>query len=267
MSAQGVSSFTHLTEAALKQCIQDKLPQYTSIVPDKLAELDDFRYNLQPSKKDGSPTLTKTELLSLVEWKLHHGTFRPALKNLVASNSEDTVADIIQEAFTLIPSGAPKENDVKYSLAVLTKLRGIGPATASLVLSVLRPDEIPFFSDELFRWAMWEDGSGKGWDRGIKYSVKEYFELFNRVAGVRETTDAEVRAVELEKVAYVLGKSAGGKRITKREKSETKPESKASTKRVAEDESQANPEKKAKVTAGTETRSTRSSARNRARQE
>jgi hypothetical protein len=190
--------------------------------------------------------------VSLVDWKLSHGTFRPSLKNLVASNSEDTVADTTREAFSLIPDGTPEEKDVKASLAVLTKLRGIGPATASLMLSVLRPDEIPFFSDELYRWAMWEDGKGKGWDRGIKYSVKEYLELFGRVKEVRERSGSEVKAVELEKVAYVLARSTGGK---------------AGTKRAAKDEDDGEAKdgkRETKKTKATEprSRSTRSSTRN-----
>ncbi|KJX92777.1 hypothetical protein TI39_contig5825g00003 [Zymoseptoria brevis] len=247
------SSFPALSAAALKTCIETNLPLYSSIVPAKLTKLDDTRYNLQPSTKDdtstSAPALSKKDLITLVEWKLSHGTFRPALKNLVASNPDNITTDTIREAYALIPDGTIAESDVKASLTVLTKLRGIGPATASLVLSVLRRDEIPFFSDELFRWSMWEQGKGKGWDRPIKYSVKEYLELFRLVAEAREKADGEVKAVELEKVAYVLSTSGGGK---------------AGNKRAAMDEGsdEAKPEvhekKKVKVVTKPERRSTRS---------
>ncbi|SMY29244.1 unnamed protein product [Zymoseptoria tritici ST99CH_1A5] len=254
-----VSSFPALSTTALKTCIETNLPLYSSIVPAKLTKLDEFRYNLRPRKNDSTsssaPTLSKDDLISLVEWKLSHGTFRPALKNLVASNSDDITTDTIREAYALIPDGTIAESDVKASLTVLTRLRGIGPATASLALSVLRPDEIPFFSDELFRWSMWEQGKGKGWDRPIKYSVKEYLELFRLIAEARENADGEVKAVELEKVAYVLGKSNGGKAGTKRaamdeESDEVKPE-------VRE-------KKKVKVVTKPEKRSTRSSTKTKA---
>ena len=67
------------------------------------------------------------------------------------------------------------------ALTTLTKLKGIGPATASLLLSTSDPENVPFFSDELFRWAFWEDKPGCRWDRKISYSAKEYRELVAKV--------------------------------------------------------------------------------------
>jgi hypothetical protein len=83
-------------------------------------------------------------------------------------------------------------------------LKGIGPATAALLLSTNNPEELPFFSDELFRWAFWDDVSGSRWDRKIKYSLKEYRDLVVRVDGLRERIGKG--ALDIEKVAYVLGK-------------------------------------------------------------
>ena len=97
-------------------------------------------------------------------------------------------------------------------------LKGVGPATASLLLSVLRPAEIPFFSDELFRWSVWDDetGSGKdgkGWQRKIKYNVKEYEMMLDRVSKLRQRLrrgfgrrDSLAMAIDVERVAWVLGK-------------------------------------------------------------
>lgn len=93
------------------------------------------------------------------------------------------------------------------ALKTLTSLRGIGPATASLLLSVYDPDNAPFFSDELFRWTFFEAVRGNGWDRRIKYSAREYAELCGRVAQLRARLG--VRAVEAEKVAFVLGNAGG----------------------------------------------------------
>jgi hypothetical protein len=72
------------------------------------------------------------------------------------------------------------------------------------LLSTSDPEKTPFFSDELFRWAFWENKSGAGWDRKIKYTVKEYSELKERVDALRERIGKG--AIEAEKVAYVLGK-------------------------------------------------------------
>lgn len=102
----------------------------------------------------------------------------------------------------------PREGKGTLASAVqlLTSLRGIGPATASLLLSVHNPDGVPFFSDELFRWVMWDekDGGADKWKRKIKYNLKEYEELVKKVADL--VGRLGVRAVDCEKVAWVLGK-------------------------------------------------------------
>jgi hypothetical protein len=96
---------------------------------------------------------------------------------------------------------------VLAALKKLTELKGIGPATASLLLSVGKPDEVPFFSDELFRWCVWdEEGSPGGWQRKIKYNVKEYEQLVEGVRALRERLGGKVIAVDVEKVAWVLGR-------------------------------------------------------------
>ena len=118
--------------------------------------------------------------------------------------------------------------DVAAALAHLISLKGIGPATASLILSVAAPDEVPFFSDEVFRWVMWGEkyattgAAGKvgtvkttaaaavvpagprGWKRPIGYNAKEYGEVVERVGEVVRRLG--VRAVECERVAWVLGR-------------------------------------------------------------
>ena len=91
------------------------------------------------------------------------------------------------------------------ALKVLTELKGIGPATASLLLSVMRPETVPFFSDELFRWCCWDEpGSPGGWGRKIKYNMKEYEQLLGHIKALVKRLG--VRAVDVEKVAWVLGR-------------------------------------------------------------
>lgn len=122
------------------------------------------------------------------------------------SNDEDMIKETTSSAFALLPS-SPASKDVLAAFKVLNKLKGVGPATASLLLSVANPESVPFFSDELFRWYMWDEpGSPEGWKRGIKYSVKEYEALFARVEELRKRLN--IRAVDAEKVAWVLGKES-----------------------------------------------------------
>ncbi len=121
--------------------------------------------------------------------------------NLVRSNQADTIKSTTQSSFSSLATDA----DIFKALKILVQLRGIGPATASLLLSVCQPDVVPFFSDELFRWTHWgESGAGRGWERKIKYNVSEYKEIVDRVGQMRKRLG--VGATEVEKVAYVLGK-------------------------------------------------------------
>ena len=96
---------------------------------------------------------------------------------------------------------------------MMTDLRGIGPATASLFLSCYDPVKVPFFSDELYRYLHWEeDARTKGWDRKIGYTMKEYRALFEKLQGLRGRLEKEsgkdVKAVDVEKMAYALAKGA-----------------------------------------------------------
>lgn len=96
------------------------------------------------------------------------------------------------------------------AISSITKLRGVGPATAALFLSCYDPIKAPFFSDELFRYLHWSDTKGKGWDRKIGYTMKEYKTMFDKAQVLRNRLEKEsgetVKAIDLEKMAYVLGK-------------------------------------------------------------
>ena len=191
------------------------LEEYQNVIPSKLSDLDYQRYDAIPQmlkERKGTPSLSKAQVSTLVDWKLSHGKFRPALKGLVQQN--DDVVTTTRDAFTTFSNLGKDAKAVKEALNILTVLRGIGPATASLLLAVFDPDTVPFFSDELFRWCSFEDGKGQGWDREIKYNVKEYLELFDRVSTFRtrlaKDFERDVTAVEIEKVAYVLGKQFAG---------------------------------------------------------
>jgi uncharacterized protein YukE len=137
-----------------------------------------------------------------------HGTFRPSLRKLVESNTDETVEQCTREAFETYEKHDDQWDKVVVTLA--KGLRGVGPATASLLLNTYNSEKVPFFSDELFRWVMFSKGKGNGWDRKIKYSAKEYQELYKRVGTLRERLGKEsektITSVQVEMVAYVLGK-------------------------------------------------------------
>ncbi|KAK3670532.1 hypothetical protein LTR78_009636 [Recurvomyces mirabilis] len=178
------------------------LTRYPGVVPSGLADLDQERLHTVPDTLHARVDrgLKKHELVTLMDWKLSHGKFRPSLKKLINENDEEQVLKTTSHAFELYEQ---EPDDIKNVMSQLCQLRGVGPATASLILSVQNETDIPFFSDELFRWAFWNKS---GWEQKIKYTAKEYIELYTRVQEFRKRLD--VPALSVEKVAYVLGKTA-----------------------------------------------------------
>ncbi|KAL1842538.1 hypothetical protein VTJ49DRAFT_5014 [Mycothermus thermophilus] len=161
-----------------------------------LASLDEYRYGAAldafgPANPDAVMGLD--DVKTLVEWKL------PTLMKLVSSNDSDTVRDTIQGAIAYYRDKA----DVSGTIHRLAKLKGIGPATASLLLAVHDPDNVAFFADEAFYWLCCG-----GVKAPIKYNAKEYADLNARARKLAKRLG--VRAVDVERVAFVLMRQPEG---------------------------------------------------------
>ena len=91
------------------------------------------RYKKEP---ENGYFLTKVELSNIMKWKLIRGQFRP-LQKLVDSNSEDLVMSCTGKALNILCNPNNKKyGDWKEALKELTVLKGIGVATASIILAV-----------------------------------------------------------------------------------------------------------------------------------
>ncbi|KAK4149114.1 hypothetical protein C8A00DRAFT_19161 [Chaetomidium leptoderma] len=161
-----------------------------------LAALDQYRYGpALDSFGSGNPdaAMGLDNVKELVEWKLRHGKFRPTLMKLVSSNEPGFVKDTIQKAIKHYRD----KSDISGALNVLTQLKGIGPATASLLLAVHDPGHVLFFADEAFYWLCCD-----GTKAPIKYNQKEYMALNARAQALAKRLG--VKAVDIERVAFVL---------------------------------------------------------------
>ncbi|TGO38736.1 hypothetical protein BHYA_0068g00160 [Botrytis hyacinthi] len=162
-----------------------------------LQELDRFRYVEAPAKfKDGSNTFSIEDITKLVDWKLRHGAYRPGFLKKVGKNSDELVEAATKDAFDYY-----KTNPTDICV-VINKLKdplmGIGPATASLILSVRYPDHVTFFSDECFKWLV-NDGEHKPTP---KYNVAEFEKI--HAAAKSLATRLRVNPLQIEKVAFVI---------------------------------------------------------------
>lgn len=133
-----------------------------------LASLDTFYRVELPAlvhARDPNPYITRSELTSLMKWKLSRGKFRPRLLDFVSKLDEEVVKSASQKAFLSLP-------DLSAAVSELTVLKGIGPATASAVLAAYAPDVAPFMSDEAMEAVL---GNTKA------YSLKQYLVLADRL--------------------------------------------------------------------------------------
>lgn len=147
---------------------------------------------------------------------------------LVSSNDPGFVKDTIEKAVKHYRA----ESDVSGALETLTQLKGIGPATASLLLAVHDPENVIFFADEAFYWLCC-----RGSKLPIKYNHKEYKELNARARELASRLG--VKAVDVERVAFVLMKQPTADVVTSADKPPTArpagahPDKKPSAKRKA----------------------------------
>jgi hypothetical protein len=88
-----------------------------------------------------SPHVTHSEVVKLTEWKMARGVWRARNLILVRGNDPAVVVKTSTDALAKIPHPTAP-------IAALAQLAGVGPATASAVVSAASPDIYPFF-DEL----------------------------------------------------------------------------------------------------------------------
>ncbi|CAG8885916.1 unnamed protein product [Penicillium egyptiacum] len=216
---------------------------------DKFLQLDQWRYEVLPkiivdrangSGQKGSAEgahLLKEELIDIMEWKTKHGVSRPMLMGMVTSNPVATITKSTSTAFAALPDVdpvvAPNDAFPKASLDALTApIRGVGPATASLILSIATvfgdtEKQVPFYSDNVYLWLCLTDfpeGNNikeqkpskhkkPNGELIVKYNMNEYRELWNASQELRarlnnsageKSGDRPVSFIDIERVAYVL---------------------------------------------------------------
>lgn len=150
-----------------------------------------------------------------------------------------TTASAFKQLSTVDPMEEPNEAFPKTSMDTLSgPLRGIGPATASLILSIATTScdpehEVPFYSDDIYLWLCLEvypfaEESDRRTQRlakltkpngelNVKYNMHEYRELWNAVWELRARLNRlaksdrskenglhPVSSTDIEKVAFVI---------------------------------------------------------------
>ncbi len=166
----------------------------------RLAELDGWYREELPAliAARATPHITLPELVRLTEWKMARGVWRAPNLVLVRGNAPSAVEETSALALSLIPHPTSPVSE-------LSKLAGIGPATASAVVAAAAPAIYPFL-DELVAAQFPELGPVK-WTLGY---YARYSEVLREAAARLGEGWTPVR---LERAVWALvgGKADAGK--------------------------------------------------------
>jgi len=186
-------------EDAFQKKIGSKKPKVAA----ELSKIDRWLRNELPAVVKGRnpPSILPTDLSDLMKWKLGRGKFRPRLQQLAESNSPELVAHASKSAFELLDGGIPK---LRAALDELCVMKGVGPATASLILSIYAPHIAPFMSDEAVQAT--SPSSAK-----IDYTAQRYLQYANEVEALKRKLNKQAKAdkspllsaVEVERALWV----------------------------------------------------------------
>jgi hypothetical protein len=126
---------------------KDALASYEEVVARQrvapLADLDRWYRDALPDAIAARtpPHATHAELVKAAEWKMARGVWRARNLVLVRGNDPALVAKTSGDALAKIPHPTAP-------ISTLGELAGVGPATASAIISAASPEIYPFF-DEL----------------------------------------------------------------------------------------------------------------------
>jgi hypothetical protein len=165
---QGVEAAARLVECTDELVWSQTEAKYQEMLEAKggteLVELDKYCEDLAHIMKERK-SITKAELLKIVQWKFLKGKKRPALLNHLRANSDETV-----QQHTEAGIGFADDGDAKKAIAIIATLRGVGPATASAILSLYKPDMFAFMDDEVIECLY--DGK-RGYTAAIYHNVND----------------------------------------------------------------------------------------------
>mmetsp|Transcript_22160 Transcript_22160/g.33499 ORF Transcript_22160/g.33499 Transcript_22160/m.33499 type:complete len:290 (+) Transcript_22160:210-1079(+) len=160
--------------------IEAKLPDVLSSITD-LSDLTSSRQQIIDNLVDAAKnkneelSLSKEELFTVVKWKFAVGKTRNALWPHFKSNTEKNVRAATKVALGNAHANIADDEAIKQAVTDLTKrLAGVGPATASAILSMISPCSYCYMYDEVI-----DCFSSKR-----TYSLKEYLAVNEGCANI-----------------------------------------------------------------------------------
>jgi hypothetical protein len=142
-------------ESQYQEMLQEKGGQELIDLDQTCTEMGQTLLNSQQIKEgneeDQFLSMSQQDLFQVVNWKFGKGKKRNALWKHLKANEEDFIKECtrtsLQKALRI--EDAADQVLIRETINDLTELKGVGPATASAILSFVRPDIYTFMDDEI----------------------------------------------------------------------------------------------------------------------
>lgn len=187
----------------------ERVEKHSEEVLDSIPNLQDYEKTLDLFRSQQRLYFTKKELDQIILWKHTVGKSRPANKKLMEQNSDSEVQEHTRSAIAIalkinveeaISSDgsltAEGKKVVQDAIAHMDKLKGIGPAGSSAVLSLIRPDIFSYFFDEVIDC----------FEPKREYRVTTYLRVNNRCLQIAKKLGGEWTTSRVAKTIWIASR-------------------------------------------------------------
>ena len=195
--------------------------QYNSIRKETLLTAEKACRQSQVGDGAEFDALSKDQLLDIVQWKFAVGKPRPQNLGLLRANTDTLVQKCSRDAIQLakdirFPECVSEEtreltadgkHAIKKALEELTRLRGVGPATATAVLCRVRPDIVCYMYDEVIDC----------FEAKRDYTMNIYLRVNAKCLELAKTLGGDWTTARIAKVLWIAARVSadGGDDLTK----------------------------------------------------
>jgi hypothetical protein len=158
--------------------------------------LDKWYYKTFPNVIKQQNCINLDQYIMMIQWKLNRGVYRPSLLKYARAQDASAILEASACVYTALAAGDCCFDNVKEAINMFTKLKGVGVATASVLLSAMCPN-VPFMSDELLRIVLRQPAK-------FKYSMSEYKLCYEQAAQKAKFLGESWTACKVERVLFAL---------------------------------------------------------------
>jgi len=179
------------------------------LIDDKLQEMAD---DLALALSDGTKAcLTKADLLDIViPWKFAVGKPRNGLLGKLRSNSDADVTKWTKVGISHVRNikGDASDDDVSIAMGKITELKGVGPAAASAILSMVRPDLFCYMYDEVIDCFLPKRA----------YTLKVYMACNAKCGQIARELKGDWNPAKVARTLWVAARSSANRKDTAKDK-------------------------------------------------